>query len=936
LSSWRSRLARLGSRPTRATVLGLLLVTAVPLLAVVVLSLANAQQQSEARVVEERVALARVVAQRVDAVIGDTVSGLRSVAQTEDVVDSAPTVELGRILARVAATNRHLQDVAVFGADGRLVAGGGAPAGSVSIADRPFFRRAIESGQPTVSGAIVGRLSGVATATVSVPFIRANGERAIIGAPLALDTLFDGFASGNLGLSVSLTLVDADGELLTRLANGDPRLPLSPDRADVLAVRRGETGAMRLRAADGAELIATFAPVASAEWGVVLLEPAEVAFGQTRAGSQVVLVLLAAALLAALAGGWWLGGRLDAYSRREQRARSVAEAAAERTARLQAVTAALSGTLTHRAVADVALAHGSAAVAARAGWVHLRTPDGEHLELLQSLGLPEELLVEWRHYPLDRASAISDAARLAEPVYLGSPEEALSRYPGTLEAVRTTGNGAWAAAPLVVGDRCIGALGFSFAEPRAFDRADRDLIETIARQCAQAMERARLYDGERSARLDAEAASRRVGFLASASRLLAASLDHERTLQQVARLAVPELADWCVVDLCESDGTLRRIAVVHADSRCQHLTAQLQQRYSLLAPGSSHTAARVIASGRSWFDPTVSPTRLAAEARDAEHLALLQGLGFTGEMVVPLVGREGVLGAITLVAATPARRYGADELALAEELAQRCAIAIENARLYGETRGAVAARDEFLAIASHELLTPVTSLRGHAQLLRRSLGLSDALDPERLGRHAQAVVDGADRLTALVRDLLDVARIRTERMVLRTAPIDLGAFVRSVAERERERVGPAHTFLVELPDGPCFAEADPQRLDQVLVNLLDNAVKYSPEGGVISMSLAASSDVLRLAVTDQGMGIPGGALEKIFEPFGRAPNAERSSVPGLGLGLHVCRDIVERHGGRLWAESAGEGEGATFVVELPVELPREGAVTGSGDRLTRS
>ena len=179
-----------------------------------------------------------------------------------------------------------------------------------------------------------------------------------------------------------------------------------------------------------------------------------------------------------------------------------------------------------------------------------------------------------------------------------------------------------------------------------------------------------------------------VRFLAEASEILAASLDYETELERVARLTVPALADWCVVDLLAEDGRLHRLAVVHRDPAQAEAALQLQRRYAVLSPSHSHRAWDVLLDGKPWFDPAVTETRFVAEARDAEHLALLRSLGFAAEMILPLVARGRTLGVITLVLADTSRHYGPGDLALADELARRAALAIDNARLYAEAQAA--------------------------------------------------------------------------------------------------------------------------------------------------------------------------------------------------------------------------------------------------------
>ncbi|HEX5503638.1 MAG TPA: HAMP domain-containing sensor histidine kinase, partial [Thermomicrobiales bacterium] len=242
---------------------------------------------------------------------------------------------------------------------------------------------------------------------------------------------------------------------------------------------------------------------------------------------------------------------------------------------------------------------------------------------------------------------------------------------------------------------------------------------------------------------------------------------------------------------------------------------------------------------------------------------------------------------------------------------------------------AVRARDEFLSIAAHELRTPVTGLKGAAQLLRQRHERG-ARDPEQFARLLTVLTASADRLAALVDDLLDVSRIRTGQLPLAREPLDLAALVRAAVDRARDQDAGAHYFAPETPASLAPVLADAGRFDQVLVNLLDNAMKYSPRGGTIAVAARDADGGVEVTVRDEGIGLPDGGAEAIFRPFGRAANAVRRQLPGLGLGLYICRDIVERHGGRIWAASAGEGHGATFTLWLPrnADARREGEADG--------
>ncbi|MGE3267268.1 MAG: ATP-binding protein [Chloroflexota bacterium] len=228
------------------------------------------------------------------------------------------------------------------------------------------------------------------------------------------------------------------------------------------------------------------------------------------------------------------------------------------------------------------------------------------------------------------------------------------------------------------------------------------------------------------------------------------------------------------------------------------------------------------------------------------------------------------------------------------------------------------AQDEFLSIASHELRNPIAGIKGTAQLLRRSQRMGRLTD-ERLDRYVQSIETGSARLTTLTEDLLDVSRLQRGELPLRVRQTDLAALIQEVIGRlpatERRRV------RLTLGSDPLSVSIDPDRVEQILVNLLDNAIKYSPQDGDIRVTLESDAEGSLVRVQDRGIGLPATAAEHIFEPFGRAKNAEAANIPGLGLGLYICRQIAHRHGGKLWAESDGEGQGTTFSLWLPIITP---------------
>lgn len=440
------------------------------------------------------------------------------------------------------------------------------------------------------------------------------------------------------------------------------------------------------------------------------------------------------------------------------------------------------------------------------------------------------------------------------------------------------------------------------------------------------------------AREESLAAHRRLEVLAEASRLLDASLDYEATLQEVAGVAVRTMADWCIVHLLEHDGSIRWQALAHGDPAKEAVARELQERYPV-----SDAVSRVLRTGESelYGDESVSgdaadlrahelrESSRVARAHDADHLRMLRELDSRAVMIVPLVARGRMLGAVSLISTRPGRSYDTSDLAIAEELARRCGQAIDNARLHQEAQIAVKARDRFVSIASHELRTPIARVKGYAEMVLAAYSDGDLTD-EMLQRSLRRIDHASDRLAALVRDLLDVSRISSGNApVLRLRTLDLTDLVREVVGRYQEQLSGTGHLLLDIVGTPGTVSADPDRIEQVLTNLLDNALKYSPDVAELHVRVQPMARGLLLEVQDHGIGLPPAAAERIFEPFSRATNAEQLQITGMGLGLFICRNIVEQHHGRIWARSAGEGTGTLISVWLPEHNTAHGKVSAA-------
>lgn len=406
-------------------------------------------------------------------------------------------------------------------------------------------------------------------------------------------------------------------------------------------------------------------------------------------------------------------------------------------------------------------------------------------------------------------------------------------------------------------------------------------------------------------------------FLAGASARLGLSLDYGTTLRAMTTLLVPQIADWCAIDLLSEDGRVMRAAFAHADPQRESLLDEMTTRYPPAAAEPS-PLLETIRSGRSRLHASITAAELAALTHDAEHLRLAEAVGMTSALLVPLQAHGHTFGVLSLVRGV-SPPYTPEECVRVEDFALRCAVALDNARLYQQAQEAVLLRDQFVAIASHELRTPVTSIRGYAQLIERQV-LKGNLDGERITRQTAQIVIQATRLTALIGDLLDASRIQQGRIDLHLARCDLAALARETfnAFKTSPERTVGHTLLLDAA-AIVIGRWDRGRLDQVLTNLLSNALKYSPTGGEIRLHVGKRGDQAIVTVSDQGLGIPPEEQKTLFQPFSRG-GAAHGRIGGTGLGLYIVRQIVEGHGGTVAVTSAPQ-RGSTFTVTLPLGDP---------------
>lgn len=408
-----------------------------------------------------------------------------------------------------------------------------------------------------------------------------------------------------------------------------------------------------------------------------------------------------------------------------------------------------------------------------------------------------------------------------------------------------------------------------------------------------------------------------LSFLAEASATLSASLEYEATLQTVAELAVPRVADYCLIDIVEDDGQINRVAAVHRDPAKQQL---IQESHLYLPQARAHSPLlRVLDTAQPALIPVVTEQSIRSVAVSDAHLRHIQALDPRSVIIVPMLVRGRAIGAIWLVIVDPQRKYDHADLALAENLANRAAQAVDNARLYRTAQAAVREREALLSIAAHELKNPLTALAGQTALLQRRTAREGSLG-ERDARSIRLIQEQAERLGAMLDALLDVSRLETGRLQLARQPLDAAALVRRVTEEVRlslQLTGDQHHLVVQVPEQRMSIIGDALRLEQVVRNVIGNAVKYSHADTVICVTATQCDNTLLIMVQDQGIGIPPHALPRLFDRFYRVESAA-SQAPGLGIGLYVVKEIVAQHGGTVSVESV-ENQGSTFKIYLPLQ-----------------
>jgi signal transduction histidine kinase len=410
----------------------------------------------------------------------------------------------------------------------------------------------------------------------------------------------------------------------------------------------------------------------------------------------------------------------------------------------------------------------------------------------------------------------------------------------------------------------------------------------------------------------------RAQILADAGAFFSSTIEPVWVTQAIAERVAEVLGDWAAVILKTPDSNELNVAsIYHRDMASLGLAWSYIYRQPLTI--GEGTIGQVVSTGYPALISNLGSASTGVSAQEnvtSYHAPTMQ---LASLLILPLRTRREMLGALVIAANDPERRMTDDKLPLAEELAERAALAVENAKLYTEQVEArrkvedlSRLKDEFLSIASHELRTPVTSIKGYTQLAKTLIKENDLPTSE---EYLDIALDQIDRMSRLILELLDVSRIETGRLEIRHEPIRWVQFVRELVHRHHTAVSDRR-FHLNVPTTETIVNGDRDRLEQVIGNLLENAIKYSPEGSEIFINVEHRGDQVITSVCDRGIGIPTDELSQVFERFHRGRQVSSTNYGGLGLGLYITRQIVDRHGGAIWVESK-EGSGTTFFFSMP-------------------
>lgn len=406
-------------------------------------------------------------------------------------------------------------------------------------------------------------------------------------------------------------------------------------------------------------------------------------------------------------------------------------------------------------------------------------------------------------------------------------------------------------------------------------------------------------------------------FLSRATNVLNSTLNLDKILNSLSDLTVPIIADWCSIQMINSNGKIEQVAVSHSDPNKVKWAWELQKRF----PPDENVKQgpyEVIRTGKPELIRNITEEMLEETVKNPEQIEIIKSLGMKSFTCVPIVSRGQTVGTITLVISDESkRRYDEDDLNLALELGARVGVAVENAKLYRDSQAVNRLKDEFLANLSHELRTPMNVILGHSEILKNE---RHEMSDEELKASVEAIERNAKAQTAIISDLLDVSSIITGKVTYKPEDMNPSEVIGKILDGLRPTADAKRISLdFDNSQAPLKVSADPTRLHQIVWNLISNSIKFTEPGGRISVKVTELNSNWSILVTDTGIGIDEDFLPFVFERFRQEDATTTRKFGGLGLGLSVVRHLVELHGGYIKAESKGKGYGATFTVTLPLQ-----------------